>query len=74
MANPEVAMPYVREHAQEMDEAVMKKHIDLYVNQSTIDVGMKGRHAVEKMFEMGRRQGIIPEGPPGLFVMPLPEE
>lgn len=74
MAHPETAMPYVREHAQEMDEAVMKKHIDLYVNESTIDVGQKGRYAVDQMFEMGRRNKIIPDCKYGIFVPPMPEE
>lgn len=74
MENPELAMPYVREHAQEMDETVMKKHIDLYVTSSTIDVGIKGKYAVEKMFEMGRQRKIIPDSDYSLFVRPLPEE
>jgi 1,4-dihydroxy-6-naphthoate synthase len=32
-ANPESCMPFVKQHAQEMSEEVMKKHIALYVNQ-----------------------------------------
>ncbi len=39
-------MPYVRAHAQEMDETVMQAHINLYVNQYTLDLGMPGRSAV----------------------------
>jgi len=34
-ANPEASLPYVREHAQEMDDSVMQRHIDLYVNDYT---------------------------------------
>ena len=40
---------YIREHAQEMDEEVMKKHIDLYVNNFTIDLGEEGNRAINTM-------------------------
>jgi 1,4-dihydroxy-6-naphthoate synthase len=37
---------YVKMHSQEMDPAVMKKHIDLYVNNYSIDLGTEGRQAI----------------------------
>ncbi|MCX7729145.1 MAG: 1,4-dihydroxy-6-naphthoate synthase [Bacteroidia bacterium] len=40
-------MPFVKQHAQAMDEEVMKKHIDLYVNQFSIDLGEEGKKAIE---------------------------
>ncbi|MCU0322157.1 MAG: 1,4-dihydroxy-6-naphthoate synthase [Chitinophagaceae bacterium] len=43
--------PYVKEHAQEMSEAVMKQHIDLYVNNYSINLGLKGHSAVKKLVE-----------------------
>lgn len=43
---------YVRQHAQEMDEQVMRNHIDLYVNDFSLDLGEKGKIAVEKMMEI----------------------
>ena len=47
--------PFVREHAQAMDEAVMRRHIDLYVNRYSLDLGPDGRRAVETLFEVYRR-------------------
>lgn len=44
--------PYVRIHAQEMDEAVMRQHIDLYVNQFSIDPGSTGRQAVKHLLKV----------------------
>ncbi|WP_308199311.1 MqnA/MqnD/SBP family protein [Chitinophaga sedimenti] len=41
--------PYVKEHAQEMDESVMRQHIDLYVNQFSIDLGVEGKKAVDRL-------------------------
>ena len=40
---------YVRRHAQEMDEAVMRRHVDLYVNGYSLDLGNDGRRAVETL-------------------------
>jgi 1,4-dihydroxy-6-naphthoate synthase len=40
---------YVSMHAQEMSEAVMRKHIDLYVNDFSIDMGLAGKNAVETL-------------------------
>ncbi|MCY7421303.1 MAG: 1,4-dihydroxy-6-naphthoate synthase [Chitinophagaceae bacterium] len=43
---------YVRQHAQEMDEEVMRKHIDLYVNDYSIDLGETGKKAVQKLMDV----------------------
>ncbi len=43
---------YIRTHAQEMSEDVMRKHIDLYVNNYSLDLGEDGRAAVEKLMEV----------------------
>lgn len=43
---------YVRMHSQEMDEEVMRKHIDLYVNEYSISLGENGRKAIIKMLKV----------------------
>lgn len=60
LENPEQSMPYVRMHAQEMEDAVMQQHISLYVNDFTVDLGAKGKIAVEKIFDYGFQKKIIP--------------
>ena len=40
---------YVKVHSQEMEPEVMKKHIDLYVNNYSIDLGEDGKNAIEKV-------------------------
>lgn len=61
MDNPGQTLPYVRAHAQEMDEAVMFQHIGLYVNDYTRDLGPKGRAAVQLLFDMAREKGVMPD-------------
>lgn len=58
-AHPMASRPFVREHAQEMDEAVMQKHIDLYVNQYSVDLGELGRKAVNLMMDKAQELGLI---------------
>ena len=48
-SHPDIVMPYVRQFAQEMDESVMKSHIDLYVNDFSIDLGQKGTQSIEAL-------------------------
>jgi 1,4-dihydroxy-6-naphthoate synthase len=43
---------YIRSHAQEMSEEVMRKHIDLYVNNYSLDLGEDGKAAVQKLMEI----------------------
>jgi 1,4-dihydroxy-6-naphthoate synthase len=59
-AHRDASLPYVRAHAQEMDEAVMYKHIDLYVNAYSLDLGDEGRRAIELLFVRAAASGVIP--------------
>ena len=49
---------YVRQHSQEMNEEVMRKHIDLYVNNFSLDLGEEGRAAIEQLTSVRRRERI----------------
>lgn len=43
---------YIRQHSQEMSEDVMRKHIDLYVNQYSIDLGETGKTSIKKFLDV----------------------
>ena len=62
------SLPFVRVHAQEMSEDVMYRHIDLYVNEYSVDLGTEGRRAVQLLFERASAAGIIPPVRDGLFL------
>jgi 1,4-dihydroxy-6-naphthoate synthase len=61
---------YCREHSQEMDEAVMRKHIDLYVNDFTLDLGAEGIAAVRRLFAEADARGMFPRSERDLFADP----
>ncbi len=46
---------YVKKHSQEMSEAIMRKHIDLYVNNYSIDLGDAGKNAVLKLLNVYKK-------------------
>lgn len=59
-ANPKSALPFIKQHAQEMDEKVMYQHIDLYVNKFSLDLGVEGKKAINTLFDKALAQQIIP--------------
>lgn len=66
--HPADVMPFVRMHAQAMDEAVMRAHIELYVTKFTADLGPEGRRAVEAMFNLAAERGLIPALPATIYI------
>jgi 1,4-dihydroxy-6-naphthoate synthase len=68
LAHREASLPYVRAHAQEMSEEVMYKHIDLYVNHYSVDLGPDGRQAVTVLFDKATALNLVPSSSESLFV------
>ncbi|MFZ4414600.1 MAG: 1,4-dihydroxy-6-naphthoate synthase [Bacteroidales bacterium] len=62
-ANPQASKDFIRCNAQEMNEEVMYKHIELYVNEYSLDLGIKGKKAITTLFEMAVNKNIISEFP-----------
>ena len=67
-AHRTASLDYVRAHAQEMSEDVIYRHIDLYVNAYSVDLGAEGRRAVELLFAKAAANGIVPAANNGLFM------
>jgi 1,4-dihydroxy-6-naphthoate synthase len=65
--HPDEPMGYVRTHAQELDEAVMRDHIGLYVNQFSLELGDEGRRAVEELLARSAAAGLSPPWAGPLF-------
>ena len=59
-AHPEEVMSYCGMHSQEMDPTVMQSHIDLYVNDFSLDLGQEGLAAVRRLFQEAEERGIFP--------------
>ncbi|MNQ89313.1 1,4-dihydroxy-6-naphtoate synthase [compost metagenome] len=67
--NPKSGIEFISEHAQAMDEEVMYKHIELYVNQYSVDLGIEGRKAIDTLFDIATKNEIIPPIGKSLYVL-----
>lgn len=59
-ANPAAPSAFVAEHAQEMDPEVQARHIALYVNDFSLDLGSEGHAAVEALLRRAATAGLVP--------------
>jgi len=67
-ANPENCMPFVKLHAQEMSEEVIKKHIALYVNDFSIDLGITGKNAIQLLFNKAIENNLVQNIEPSIYI------
>ncbi|MGI6324276.1 MAG: 1,4-dihydroxy-6-naphthoate synthase [Bacteroidales bacterium] len=65
--DPATSRDFVSENAREMEGEVMRKHIELYVNKFTINLGHEGRKAIAELYRIASDKGIIPAMPERLF-------
>lgn len=68
LQNPTSSKDFVAANAQEMDELVMQKHINLYVNDFSISLGATGKKAVSTMFNKAKELNFIESVPEDIFV------
>lgn len=64
---PESSKEFIKEHSTEMDDDVIKKHIDLYVTQYSRSLGIKGKDAITFLFNYGLKNNIIDHFPENIF-------
>lgn len=67
MLTPDASREYVAAHAQEMDPDVCRSHIDLYVNEHTLDYGEEGVVAIRHLLSAAVATGVAPESGCGVF-------
>ena len=58
LADPAVALPTMRAHAQEFDDHVLMQHVELYVNDWTVDLGPTGRRALATLSSQAATVGV----------------
>lgn len=59
MAHPDAALPYIRQHAQEMDGDVINAHIHSFVNDFSLDLNASGRQAIQVLESMAKAAGVL---------------
>jgi 1,4-dihydroxy-6-naphthoate synthase len=66
--NSMASFDFVVDNAQEMDKNVMNSHIKLFVNEFTLNLGIEGRSAIRKLFDIGYERKVIPVMPQRIFL------
>ncbi|MDO9339197.1 MAG: 1,4-dihydroxy-6-naphthoate synthase [Bacteroidales bacterium] len=59
---------FVSGNAKEMDSTVMNNHIKLFVNEYTLNLGNKGKEAINELFRIAGEKGVIPALPGRIFL------
>jgi 1,4-dihydroxy-6-naphthoate synthase len=54
------ALEYALRYARDMDKDLADRFVGMYVNDWTLDYGLRGRAAVQRLLEEGHKAGIIP--------------
>ena len=66
--NPLLPRPYIKKHSQELNDRVIDAHIELYVNDFSLDLGEQGVAAVEVLMTRAEERGLIPKSAEPLFL------
>jgi len=66
--HPDTAMPFIKKNAANLDEKIIKKHIETYVNAYSLALDNKARKAVRLIFEKSFDMGIINALPETMFL------
>jgi len=67
-AHPEASRGYIRQHAQEMDEGVIARHIETFVTEASLDIGPEGEAATLALLAEARRAEGLGDLPPDVFL------
>ena len=62
LADRQAALPTMRRYAQEFDDHVLMQHVDLYVNQWTLDLGVEGARALDELSARAASIGLSAGG------------
>jgi len=57
--HPNDSYQFVKKNAQELDDDIIKKHIDLYVNSFSVDLGEDGKNAIQELYKKSYMLGIV---------------
>jgi 1,4-dihydroxy-6-naphthoate synthase len=50
-----------------VDDDTIRQHIDLYVNDYSLDLGEEGKLAIKTLLELAHKRDLVPSLPAGLF-------
>ena len=61
-------LDYIKKHSQELSDDVINQHVNLYVNDYTMDLGPEGENAVNELLRRAEAAGVVPKAKEGIFI------
>ena len=68
-ADPSTSLDFIKRNAREIDSAVTKEHINLYVNDFSLSLGQDGKAAIERLYSVARERKVIGDMPERIFLL-----
>lgn len=66
--HPDACLATMRRYAQEHPGDVLRQHVDLYVTEATVDLGVEGRRALDALSAAARERGLLRADAPSLTI------
>ncbi len=68
-ADPSASVDFIRRNAREIDSAVTKEHISLFVNEFSLSLGQEGKAAIERLYSVAHERKVIGAMPERIFLL-----
>lgn len=68
MANPNLSYQFTKKYAHELNNDVIQKHINLYVNNFTVDLGEIGKDAINSLYDRAVKYKVVKKIPQNIFI------
>ncbi len=65
---PEASKQFIKQNAQETADEITKQHINLYVNEYSVELGEKGKLAINQFFKLGNSKNACPKVVEPIFI------
>jgi 1,4-dihydroxy-6-naphthoate synthase len=70
LQNPNSGYNFIKKYSYNLDADIIKKHIDLYVNNFSVNMGIKGKESVFELFNKAKELKLLPEITDDIFINP----
>jgi len=68
LENPNSGYDFIKQHAQELDDSVIFRHIQLYVNDNTTELSEEAKEGIRYLYKIASEKGVTEPVPDNIFI------
>ena len=68
LENPNSGYGFIKQHAQELDDSVIFRHIQLYVNDNTTELSEEAKEGIRYLYKIASEKGVTDPVPDNIFI------